>query len=104
MWYLNWSLLANKILFFSRLWVCQNIYKIIMILELITDYDTLPPLETWFLNVLFFVPEEGMTGGGTGGRDLARSENAEEDSECWLTATRADITSLDTASPPHIIN
>ena len=30
----------------------------------------------------FFVPEEGMTGGGTGGRDLARNENAEEDSEC----------------------
>ena len=32
-------------------------------------------------NRIFFVPEDGMTGGGTGGRDLDRRENAEE-AEC----------------------
>ena len=58
--------------------MCQNIYKIAMILEIITNYR-LPPLDS---KMFLFVPEEGMTGGGTGGRDLARSENAEEDSEC----------------------
>lgn len=62
--------LANKILFWRQLWVCQNIYKIIMILELITDHGP--------LSHVIFVPEEGMTGGGTGGRDLDRRENAEE--------------------------
>ena len=67
----------NKILIFSQLWVCQNIYKIVMLLELITNYRL--PLDS---KLFLFVPEEGMTGGGTGGRDLARSENAEEDSEC----------------------
>ena len=54
---------------------------------------------------IFFVPVEGMTGGGTGGRDLDRRENAEEaegGAECWLTATRADIASLE--GPPHLIS
>ena len=51
---------------------------------------------------MFFVPEEGMTGGGTGGRDLDRRENAEAEggAECWLTATRADMASPE--GPPHL--
>ena len=43
-----------------------------MTLELITDPET--------LSQDFFLPEEGMTGGGTGGRDLDRRENVE--AEC----------------------
>ena len=43
-----------------------------MTLELITDPET--------LSQGFSLPEEGMTGGGTGGRDLDRSDNAE--AEC----------------------
>ena len=42
-----------------------------------------------------------MTGGGTGGRDLDRSENAAREEAGDDTATRADITALQPASSHH---
>ena len=42
-----------------------------------------------------FIPMEGTTGGGTGGRDLDRIEyEVNEDDECCRTATLADISQL----------
>ena len=44
---------------------------------------------------IFSPGNDGTTGGGTGGRDLDNIENEvnddDEDEECCLTATRADI-------------
>ena len=47
----------------------------------------------WFDEHLYLPGNVGTTGGGTGGRDLDNIEKEvnDEDEECCLTATRADI-------------